>query len=324
MTGRRGRVLVPSLAAGLLLALSLPPFGWWPLGPVGAGIAFWRLAGLRARRRLWAGWLMGLACYGVGLAWANAFNWYGAVVLVAVEALTMAVAAALVPPVRGRLPCFVGAFTLMEALRMRWPFGGLPMGGVFLGQADGPLLGTARLGGPLLLTALVWATGAAGALVVGALARGPRGRTGRPGGGGPGGGVGGPTAGAGPPGRLLLAGAVTLALVVALAGGAAYAPDGGGAVGSVRVAAVQGGGRRGLDKAQVDPATVLAAQERASARLDPGLRSPQLVVWPEDVLSVVVPFDGSPQSLVPARLAQRLHATVLAGVTDHGVGDPVP
>ena len=40
-----------------------------------------------------------------------------------------------------------------------WPFGGLPLGGVFLGQAAGPLVELARLGGPLLITAGVWAGG---------------------------------------------------------------------------------------------------------------------------------------------------------------------
>ena len=44
---------------------------------------------------------------------------------------------------------------------MTWPFGGLPLGGVFLGQAHGPLVQLARLGGPLLITAGVWAAGVA-------------------------------------------------------------------------------------------------------------------------------------------------------------------
>ena len=42
----------------------------------------------------WSGWLAGLGCYAIGLAWARAFNWYGAVVLVLVEALFFAAAAA--------------------------------------------------------------------------------------------------------------------------------------------------------------------------------------------------------------------------------------
>ncbi len=45
---RRGRIALPSLGAGVLLALSLPPWGWWPLGLVGAALLYWRLAGLAA------------------------------------------------------------------------------------------------------------------------------------------------------------------------------------------------------------------------------------------------------------------------------------
>src|SRR5580698_5662130 len=161
MRPRRGSVIVVSLAAGVALAASLPPWGFWPLGFVGAGLLYWRLAGLRLRLRFFAGLCAGLGCYVPGLYWARAFSWYGAIVLMIAEALTMAIAASLVPPHRGRLFGMVGAFTLLEALRMTWPFGGLPIGGVFLGQADGPFLDAARLGGPLLLTALVWAGGAA-------------------------------------------------------------------------------------------------------------------------------------------------------------------
>ena len=87
---RRGRVAAPSVVAGVLLALSLPPWGWWPLGPLGAALLYWRLGGLALRTRVWSGWLAGLGCYGIGLAWARAFNWYGALVLILVEALFFA------------------------------------------------------------------------------------------------------------------------------------------------------------------------------------------------------------------------------------------
>ena len=59
---QRGRVAVPSVAAGVLLALSLPPWGWWPLGLAGAALLYWRLGGLSLRTRLWSGWLAGLGC----------------------------------------------------------------------------------------------------------------------------------------------------------------------------------------------------------------------------------------------------------------------
>jgi apolipoprotein N-acyltransferase len=291
---RRGHVAAPSVAAGVLLALSLPPWGWWPLGLVGAALLYWRLAGLGLRTRLWSGWLAGLGCYAIGLFWARAFNWYGAVVLVLVEALFFAAAAAATPPRRGRALAFVGACTLAESIRMAWPFGGLPLGGVFLGQARGPLVELARLGGPLLITAGVWAGGvvlATLAALVWARRRPVAGSS-----------VIGPTA--------LALGIVALAVV------GAVAPDGGSPVRTLRVALVQGGGRRGLSKQEVAPSTVLAAQLAATYRVSTARPPPRLVLWPEDVVALNGPLAGSPQATLLSRLARQLDATLLVGVTE--------
>jgi apolipoprotein N-acyltransferase len=319
---RWGRVAVPSVVSGVAVALSLPPWGWWPLAFVGAAVLYWRLAGLRLRTRLLAGWLAGLGCYVPGLFWARAFNWYGAAVLMAAEALSTAVAAGLVPPVRGRLPAFAGAFTLLEAVRMTWPFGGLPIGGVFLGQAGGPLLGTARLGGPLLLTAVVWLGGAglgelalrltaghstavhpAGTPQAGdrAVHRAGSRSLARPG-------VIAGTAG----------GVVAVLLVVAVGIAGALAADGGVPVRRISVAAVQGGGRRGFSQQEVSSATVYAAQLAATYRMEQrdGGRMPQLVLWPEDVISLAGPLTGTPQAATMAGLARQLRTTVVAGVTE--------
>ena len=145
---RHGRP--PRLASGVGLALSLPPWGCWILAFPAAGLLWWRLGGLRPRTRLWAGWLAGLGCYVPGLMWARAFTLPGAVVLIAVEAGFMAVACLAVPPgpVAARALAFPAALTLAEAARMTWPFGGLPIGGVFLGQAGGPVLGRGPAGRP--------------------------------------------------------------------------------------------------------------------------------------------------------------------------------
>ncbi len=142
------------------LALSLPPWGLWVLAFPAAGLLWWRLGGLRLRARLLAGWATGLGLFVPGLWWATTFNTYGGVVLMAVESLAPALACAVVPRrARGRTAALAGAMVLGEALRSTWPFGGLPMGGVALGQASGPLAGAARLGGPLLLVGLVWLGG---------------------------------------------------------------------------------------------------------------------------------------------------------------------
>ncbi len=291
---RRGRIAGPSVAAGVLLALSLPPWGWWPLGLAGAAILYWRLAGQSLRTRVWSGWLAGLGCYAIGLAWARTFNWYGAVVLVLVEALFFAAAAAATPPRRGRALAFVGACTLAEAARMTWPFGGLPLGGVFLGQARGPLVELARLGGPLLITAGVWAGGVAVATVGAAVwARHRR--------------FGGPS---------IIGSAVVAAGVVALVVVGAVAPDGGAPVGSVRVALVQGGGQRGLSKEEVPPRSVLAAQLAATFTVSRAHPSPELVLWPEDVVALDGPLAGSPQAALLSQLARQLDTTLVVGVTE--------
>ena len=157
--------------AGASLSPRWPPASCWPCrSRPGAGgrsgssarrCSTGACATSPSRTRIWSGWLTGLGCFAIGLAWARAFNWYGALALVLFEALFFAVAAACTPPDRGRAIAFVGACTLAEAVRMAWPFGGLPLGGVFLGQADGPFLQLARLGGPLLMTAGVYAGGVA-------------------------------------------------------------------------------------------------------------------------------------------------------------------
>ena len=291
---RRGRVAGPSVVAGVLLALSLPPWGWWPLGLVGAALLYWRLGGLPLRTRIWSGWLAGLGCYAIGLAWARAFNWYGAVVLIVVEALFFAAAAAATPPRRGRAPAFVSACTLAEAIRMTWPFGGLPLGGVFLGQARSPLVELARLGGPLLITAAVWAGGVALATLSTAIwARLHR--------------VGGPSA---------FGAAAIAAGIVALAVAGALAPDGGSPVRTVRVALVQGGGQRGVSKQEVAPSSVYGAQVAATFAVESAHPPPRLVLWPEDVVGLDRPLAGSPQAALLGRLARKLRTTLIVGVTE--------
>ena len=329
---RRGGVVVPALASGLGLALSLPPWGWWVLAFPSAGLLWWRLGGLRPRTRLWAGWLAGLGLYVPGLFWARSFTLPGALVLMAVEAAFVAVGCLLVPPgpVGARIVAFPAALTLAEAARMRWPFGGLPIGGVFLGQADGPVLGVARLGGPLGLTLAVYLGGAGLAALVAAAARavrdGARAREfarvdpggtahlGNVEGAGPGL-VAGAVAGLRP---LVVSGAVALIVVGLVAAVADHAPDGGASLGTVSTAAVQGGGARGFSKSQINPAVVLAAQLDATRHLvqeDQG-RMPQLVLWPEDVVSLDTVLSASPEEAALSALARSLHTTLVVGVTE--------
>lgn len=314
------------VAAGALMALSLPPFGFWVLAFPAAAVLWWRLGQHGIAGRLGAGWLFGLGLYGIGLWWVNDFNLAGGLLLIVVEALAPALAAAITPRGPGRTPALAGAMVLLEALRSTWPLGGLPLGGVALGQAGGPLADAARLGGPLLLVGLVWLGGGGVGVAATALGRrmrrwhvarrepaGWRELTGA----------------APPPGVRRLApapltGALSagvLAFVVVVGAGLAgrSAPDGGPALSHVRVAAVQGGGVRGLNELQVAPTAVFDAQVAATRQLESQTSTsarPTLVLWPEDVVALDQPLSGSPEEQEMAQLARAGHATLLAGVTE--------
>ena len=58
---------------------------------------------------------------------------------------------------------------------------------------------------------------------------------------------------------------------------------------TLRVALVQGGGQRGLSKEQVSPTTVYDAQIAATFRVTSIRPSPELVLWPEDVVALDSP-----------------------------------
>ena len=363
--GRRGRLIVPSAAAGVGLALSLPPWGLWILAFPAAGLLWWRLGGLRLRSRLLVGWVAGLGLYVPGLWWSISFNVYGGIVLILVESLAPVLACAFVPRrARGRAASLAGAMVLAEALRSNWPFGGLPIGGLALGQAGGPLGQSARLGGLLLLVGLVFLGGGATGIVVatgvrwtrlrGGDSRMPRGwqqlaahgarvgydtpRDGPPravslGDDVPVGdrapvGAEAPVGSVTPPGAThrpavpilgpMLAAALLVGAVAGIGAWGAAAPDGGASVGTVRVAAVQGGGAQGLRKSEVSPASVFAAQKAATNDIPArdGGRPPALVVWPEDTVSLDGLLEGSAAQRELADIATSMHVTLVVGVTE--------
>jgi apolipoprotein N-acyltransferase len=84
----------------------------------------------------------------------------------------------------------------------------------------------------------------------------------------------------------------------------------------LRVAAVQGGGPRGLRAVASGDSQVTQRQLDASAALRPPI---DLVLWPEDVVHVTQPVDQTPEGDAIAAEARRLHTTLVAGVvTDTG------
>jgi apolipoprotein N-acyltransferase len=81
---------------------------------------------------------------------------------------------------------------------------------------------------------------------------------------------------------------------------------------------VQGGGARGYRKSQIYPSVVLAAQMAATRLMtveDHG-HSLDLVLWPEDVVSLDTLLGDSPEQAVLGGLARTLHTTLVVGVTE--------
>jgi apolipoprotein N-acyltransferase len=277
------RERLPDLAAvatGAITALALPPWGWWPLAFVGLVGLDRLIADANRWTRFRRGLLVGLGLYVPSLAWMIDLTAPGYVVAACFYAALLGMAAALVPAeAPGRWLALPGAIALTELLRWSWPFGGVPLSSLAVGQVAGPLAAVLRIGGALLL---VEATVIVGVALSAALSR-----------------------------RWLAAGlgaAVALAIVV---GG--IAGPRGDAVGSLRVALVQGGGPQGTRASETNERVVFERHLRASADVETPV---DLVVWPEDVVDVDDPVAETAEGRELRALARRLDAPLVVGVVE--------
>lgn len=270
------------MATGGLLWVSLPPIGWWPAGVLGV-VLLGCIPAETVRARALLGGVAGLVLFGAALRWLWPFTGVGVVVLVVLQAGFLATASAVSPSGRGRLVALPGALVLVEALRHRWPLSGLPMAGLELGQVGGPLSNVAPYLGPLGVVLVVgWVAAVATRIVRdGGYRRVP-----------------------------------SVVLLVAILGVIAVVPASPGTTTFDRVEAivVQGGGPRGVVSVGSDPALPYRRHLEATRELDGA--SPDLVVWPEDVIDVDGRFAGSTQARALSRIARDLSTVLVVGVVE--------
>ena len=174
--------LVGAAASGALLAASFPPVGlWWTALPAIAVLVVVlspvRGTAPRARTGALVGFLAGLVFFLLLVPWVGLYvGAYAAWGLSVVEALYLAafgagaaviLRAGLTPGghdgrrAAAALLGVAGWWSLWEWIRSSWPWGGFPWGRLAFGQADGPLLPLASLGGTPLMGFVVAALGTA-------------------------------------------------------------------------------------------------------------------------------------------------------------------
>lgn len=277
------RATLRAIAAGLLLAASVPPWGWWPLSIV--AVAMWDrlLARTTARRRFTRSTLMGIAWFAPSMLWMVALTAPGYPIAVLVFGCYVGVAGLAVP---GRADrswvrwiAVPAAFTLAEAARSTVPFGGVPLATVAMGQAAAPLGQIARV---LCAVGVTFAVALCG-VALSALWE-----------------------------RRHVLGLAVLGGVAALWLVAVVAPSGHD-VRTIDAAVVQGGGPQGTRAEDTDPREVFERHVQATALV---ARPVELVVWPENVVDVEGPVAATVEGRRLSELSTSLDATLVAGVTE--------
>jgi apolipoprotein N-acyltransferase len=291
-----------ALGGGLSVALSLPPWGIWPLAFVGIAMFELSLGEIVSRRaRAARGWLFAAGWMYPGMAWMWSLTVPGYLLAAAIFAGFHALAATVSPQGPWRVIGRPAAHTLAEALRLVFPFGGVPLATLPIGQADGPLVGVVRFGGVILLTWVVFQIAFAlsgPSPFVPQMARN-RGRRNR-----------------GQWHGFIGMGAAIVCVII----GSTVAPDGTDAAqpATLRVAIVQGGGPQGTSAIHSDSREVFDRHVAATRTIAPG--SADLVVWPENVIDVAS-FEGSRELTEVTAEAARIGAPFAVGITEDAAND---
>jgi apolipoprotein N-acyltransferase len=278
------RPSVRAVAAGLLLAASLPPWGWWPLAFGGLALLDRLLTGATWRQRSWRGTLVGWTLFFPTILWISQLTVPGYVIASLFFGALMGMFALAIPPGPGRGPALIGTWVLCESLRAAWPFGGVPLSLLAVGQVGGALWPIARVGGVLAMAGVTVALGIALA------AAWDRHHT----------------------KAALYAGSALLVLGVAW-----VAPSGEPTGERVDIAFVQGGGDQGTRAIRTDRRKVFERHLDASAEVPEGM---DLVLWPENVVDTDFDVQDAREGRELEALARRLGAPLSVGTVE-GVDD---
>ena len=245
----------------------------------------------------------------MGMGWMWFLTAPGYLAATAIFASFHATAALLAPTGPWRMIGRPIAHTLVEALRLVWPFGGVPLATLGIGQAGGPFLGLAGVVGVLGLT---WATFQIGISLAGPTPLAPRLLAAAS--------VSGNGQHPVPTRRLGLRGpwhgTIGLAAVAVLVLLAWVAPRGTDTGRTLTIAAVQGGGEQGTSALDVPALVVTERHLETTDAIEIGADL-DLVLWPENVITMRdQAFEGSRINELVADQADRLGVPISTGITE--------
>jgi apolipoprotein N-acyltransferase len=290
---------VAAVASGLLLAVAFPALDWGPLALVALIPLLWAWRRCGPGRGALYGFVAGIAFFGVLLWWVVYFGAVAIVPLVLAEAAYWAVVGAIVGGLgrwNVRSPWVTAAaWVVLEAVRTRWPIGGLAWGQVGVALHDVPVArALASLGGvPLVTFVVVLVNGLLLSLFLAVRERGTR-----------------PRAFVTPALSLVL-----VAVFVMVAGVAWYQPT---KTGTLRFALLQGNDQnRRLTQAEIDSGYLTRKHLELARRLEGDY---DLIVFPESALETDPEADPQLKAELLA-LAREHDSAVMVNVIDEQVPD---
>ena len=269
---------LPPIFAGTCVALSLPPWGWWPLSFL--GLAWY--ASLARSRRTTSSFATGIA-FGIGwflpgMAWMWFLTPPGFIIAVALFAVFHGIAAKLASSFsneKQHASAMIVFHALAETVRLSWPFGGVPLATLGIAHASSPFAPIVTWSGVIGLSVIVlWISFSQ---------------------------------------RKFRALVISLVLV-----GAANIWHGTTSTGrTLQLAVVQGGGQQGTRAVNTNPRDVFVKHLTLTRTLTPS-STRNAVVWPENVINVSATglFVDSVEYRELLAEAKRLKVPFVVGVTE--------
>jgi apolipoprotein N-acyltransferase len=272
------RKVISPLVAGLLVAASMPPWGWWPLSFIGIALYASVARERRTTSPFTTAFVFGIGWFLPAMAWMWFLTAPGYLIVVVLFAALHGIAArvaAIFQEEKTHTAALIVFHALVETLRLSLPFGGVPLATLAIAHADSPIAHLAPWLGVIgISTIILWVS--------------------------------------------MTHHHVRVALFLLVLIGVASRWDGTSDTGrTVHLTAIQGGGEQGTHAIDTDPREVFLRHLTLTKSLQPDTTR-TAVVWPENVINISATglFFDSPEYSELLEESRRLNVPFVVGITE--------